>query len=1156
MYRIATFSFYKSLKLLLACTLTLLVASFLLTGRHAGAISQVFPRGDYGSGQEWVLLSQYQCPGHCLQTPSADLRLFYKEADLKSDFGGTSNITFTIFVETVCRYAGTPTGSLTIGGQVKSGWPGVTCTGLNSPTVSKAITFNTSQTPLNCINLKYPNWCYIDINFHLNASPGNQPILALDIASNYAKSELTEREDPAPTASIPGTDCYSGAGGTCSKSGGPPISMPALALWNNFNNDGPDTHSNWSLVFKTDCSVTAPQTAYLRWYDADDGGSGNNGTQSGQISFDLIDTTSGTTIYNNRIGLGGNDSYRQLNFPVTPGHTYKWVWQNVSATNGIQIWIPYSENNVNLTATDCTPLADDATCTIALAPPSGWKPNSQIKVTITATNTGTTTWDSTYYMKRVGPTVLNLKNVTGTVLPKKTYQFFDQVTAPGAGGTKTITYRMYNADGPFGTSCSKVISLGQPPPGNGRLVQTGCSTTQAQSVKSSATYTLRQDQDSASQIPGWNCDCFQWNDPQNPGRCTQFHCYRITHPLNNFVDIEFQIHGSDGTTQPWAIRIMGNPTSGISSSVYNTFASFLTPDQLGRVVKMYPHISYWVDLVGTVAGDYPAYGVPFNPYPSHIDGPYQVEPFNTNGDVDRTSICMEVKENKCEIQPKFTPSRPEQGEPATVVYGLTATNQTGRTFLAGSAPIYYVQLQVVQKGSMVFTSPSSGSPPGGDKYNIYHNFTLGSGAQPFIYDTGTDTLYDGSIAGEGPINVALWYSGVLTAHMMFNDGGGPQDISKSLLNNHSEPLPCTATGGHPPDTSFTPYDRPYAKFYGNSITTGGEFADKKANCDAASIIGPSNGGNVNVGGIRTFSYPFAGYLSSPKGSSVDFGALALGIIQGNSTSNGDPPYGFYSDARSVGNPKMLNFANINQPAGVNSLGGYLGGNNPMTRMHCLPDFFESGPKKTKPTFLPGDITINDLNNPPDDQQGVNGQRFYAGNVTINRSTVAASKSTTIFVDGDVYIAGDITYADWSIDANGVPNAPFLTIVARGSILVANNVKTITGLFVAQPSVDSDGIFATCASGFGEVFDPGFTSTSCVNQLRIDGSVIAKHIFPLRSNGTLWKAGGNENPNGNYSNVSEIFNFAPWLIFGTPNLNSDVKNGSNPLEGQFSLPPLF
>ncbi|MDZ7786548.1 MAG: hypothetical protein U5L95_05570 [Candidatus Saccharibacteria bacterium] len=160
------------------------------------------------------------------------------------------------------------------------------------------------------------------------------------------------------------------------------------------------------------------------------------------------------------------------------------------------------------------------------------------------------------------------------------------------------------------------------------------------------------------------------------------------------------------------------------------------------------------------------------------------------------------------------------------------------------------------------------------------------------------------------------------------------------------------------------------------------------------------------------------------------------------------------------------------------------------------------------------------------------QKAIPGDLTVDGYTV-------FYVNGDVRIRDNITYANSYSSVNDIPHVRF---VVKGNIYIDRNVTELHGTYIAQPRDDGSGSLTggeiyTCAFGFNNpreiesdlqrLVDAG--PDGCASaQLRIFGSVVAKGIFLHRLNGTVNDA----TPQADYNTTSagEIFVESPlnWL----------------------------
>jgi hypothetical protein len=1078
----ATYKITKNLKTILLVSLFLFAGVLFLSPKHAAAIGDNFPQG-HSVYNEWVLLSQYQCPGHCLDTPKADIRIFYRVATMNSQ-GITNGTSLEVDVQVDCRYNGTPDGSASLdGGTTRAGWPYVTCTGLNSSSgASETQAFRVTRGNLNCSESgssgKYFGYCFTDLHLRVNSNPGNQPIVGAWISSGDGLGgvRITALEEDNPGQNYTNTDCYTGAGGTCSPSGGPPTSDHLFTLWNNYANNGPDTHHNWDLTFAPDCTVKSNKTVYLRWYDADDGGSGNNGTQSGQISFDLHDDTANAYIYNNRSSLGGNDSYRDLGFTVKPNHTYTWRWNNVSATNGIQLWVPYSEIGSVITCPpppgnpppNQNPVPGTVSCSASVNNNNPFL-GQTVTITVTVTNESTATdwWigtNNTNFGYSNNPSSANYPpsppDITQPPYVANNYLHYyphtnaalPDVVNDGSWHTKEHSVVFLETGAANALNAPQNTSrLGK---GQTSFAHTYTATNTNPSVTTSTYHFGVRNDETGAYFPTSNgnsvCDVsVNWSAVS----LSQYGCNdtSVYDPGGVQYYFIFTDHNSGAV-----IHNTGFDPGGVfnASRDFNTFVEF---------PYLYPHGFYDIHIVQWVSN-------------AELDSPVSV------------SGCMTAQ---CEFS--FNADM-EPGQTGNVSYGVILTNSTNRTY-----------------NSNEYAVSANATPATG--------LSGGSVVTPIQFIANTTQPYNATFLMQAN------YTGTVEAHVYF--GGGNIDAAIPFSNCYP---------------SYTPQSRPTLRVTQGDIATGGGFSVKGASCSAAATfttgakrsVSPFTTGNANAGGLRTFAYP-----SSKLGSGADFAAYALGYIQG------DPPgsNGFYTAGITTSGLGYngLMFAN-NGVAGAGVLGGSLGGN--FADGHCATDYFNTTKKQDFTTMTDPGAAFSM------DNILASGQYYHAGNVVINGGTVANSRSITLYIEGDVTITNNINYGAWSFDtANYTNNAPYLMIVAKGNIYVQNNVGLMNGLYVAQPLDDgSRGSFVTCSNGSNYPDAASFIGNNCQTQLKVQGSVVAQHVYPLRASGTL----------SNNTGTSETFDYLPSMAVGVPNIapNSGGASVKNDLDSISNLPPVF
>lgn len=306
---------------------------------------------------------------------------------------------------------------------------------------------------------------------------------------------------------------------------------------------------------------------------------------------------------------------------------------------------------------------------------------------------------------------------------------------------------------------------------------------------------------------------------------------------------------------------------------------------------------------------------------------------------------------------------------------------------------------------------------------------------------------------------------------------------------------------------------------GGDIVAGGGFGD---DC--------STSASYKFGGILAYARYLSG--AGTTGSTSQYGALALGNIEGG--GGGAPGlnyfgFGSYKGANSgTGSGyKQLNFANTSD----------WGGNfisNPSNNF-CISDYFDE--LQNSPTAL----TANSL--------GVTGgQKIVTPSsgttVAINGSSVIPGEVAAIFVNGNAWIRGDITYTGPFTEAN----APKFVLVALGDIYVDPLVSNMAGWYIAQPGGGiGSGQFWSCHNGTDIPPSKTDVTNTCTSALTIKGAVIARHVNLLRA------PSASDATNDTYA---EKFDFTPEMVIGPSFTSSDAASSGFSVDSVQSLPPVY
>jgi hypothetical protein len=1031
----ATYSLAAMARKLFFVVALLITSVIFFGGKHVSALSDNFPEG-HSVYNEWVMLSQYQCPGHCLDTPKADIRIFYKNSTMDAQ-GIGANTSLEVDVQVDCRYNGTPDGSASLsGGTTRNGWPYVTCTGLNTSSGASATqAFNVQRKNLNCSESgstqAYPGWCYANLHLAVNNNSGNQPVLGAWISSGDGLGgvRITAQEEDNPGQNYANSDCYTGAGGSCSPSGGPPRSDHLFTLWNNYASNGPDTHHNWDLTFAPDCTVKSNKTVYLRWYDADDGGSGNNGTQSGQISFDLHDDTANSYIFNNRGGLGGNDSYRDLGFTIKPGHQYTWAWNNVSATNGIQLWIPYSEMSAHINCPPPpgspppgqNPVAGTVSCSASVDNSNPFL-GQTVTITVTVTNeSNATDWwigtNNTNFGYSNNPSAANYPpsppDITKPPYVANNYLHHYPHTNPAYpdvvndGSWHTKEHSVVFLETGVANALNAPQNTSRLGKGQTSFAHTYTATNTNPGVTTSTYHFGVRNDETGAYFPTSNgnsvCDVsVNWSAVS----LSQYGCTDTSVYDPGGVQYYFVFTDAAGNL----VHNTGLDPGGVFSTSrdFNTFVDF---------PYLYPHGFYYIHIYQWGSN-------------TELDSPVAV------------AGCMAAQ---CETN---LTADLEPGQSGNVTYGVYLANYTGRTYNAG------------EYGVLAQANPG----------------LVGSGSTPIVFAANPNL-----VAYDVTFNVQALYGGSITAHVLF--GGVP-------IDGQIPYTPCS-----PP---YNPQTRATMRVTHGDISTGGGFqynnscATNFSNSKPRYVSPFTTTNDTAAGGLRTFSIP-----QNFQGSGSDFAAYALGYITG--TAPGNDGFFTAASKTGIKTYNDLMFANTPAPPG-NNLGGLLGGDSMAahcavdyfmgTRINDLGTPQNSGQitlnGKATGQYLYKDnggglpcLRIKGQVDPgaritiyTDDDVCINDNISYSNWSIDTTNLTNTAPYLTVITRGSIYVQSNV------VNIAGL-------FIAQSDDDGAGNV---TG-----------GVFASCANG-AAVANSAYLKGNCHSQLTVNGSVIAQRVYPLRATG--------------------------------------------------------
>lgn len=682
----------------------------------------------------------------------------------------------------------------------------------------------------------------------------------------------------------------------------------------------PTSRGNMSMGFAPNCYLQGdlnsgnPTTVRLNWFDADAGVS-NQGPSPVRTAIIEYDQNNNQTNYAVPIvavkpgtadipgpGSGilnirsGNNEDGWADIIIRGHHKYRWVWYDISSSNGIQFQLPTDSYNTLIDFNndcDTSAQANDAACVSITATPASPRTGTGTTLTIVVRNTGTSTWNRGYSLRQMSPTRTDPDRSVSrdNVARNATVQFTYALGARGSPGPVTFNYRMVNDDGNlFGPApvCSITVTWTDNPPSSEGGITPGCA-------------------DSSVFV---NNITAMWRPPPatNTGAPTTI----------SFVPAVIVITDTTpGGPGPFSYIVQdkntgnyGIPNNGVA-----------TVDTFNMWPAMYPNKTYSLQLYvqgssGATSQTYDNNGF-WNPTnnANAVPGNYYYNDIRPIGPA--VTIGGAACFNASCGGPGSADAEP--GQTRTLSYGIRITNSTGRTYSANDAGGY--SFTVGTSGGLANVSPASPSPANivpGDEVPININFSA-------------------RIDYTGQFWIIMNFQGSVLGSLASLPGG---DCGNGNTGERGE---------------VTPGTRPYFEVRAGDIATGGGFADATDICptNAPGYISPATGYSATsgrydqAGGIRSY----ARLTPDARGSSSDLGVLSLGLVLGPATDSN--PTGFFSRKNAMFANSGVPNSPGGSPAGTSNLGGYLSPNG-ATQAHCVNDFYtKTRIAGTTPTTLAG-----------------------------------------------------------------------------------------------------------------------------------------------------------------------------------------------------------
>ncbi len=333
-------------------------------------------------------------------------------------------------------------------------------------------------------------------------------------------------------------------------------------------------------------------------------------------------------------------------------------------------------------------------------------------------------------------------------------------------------------------------------------------------------------------------------------------------------------------------------------------------------------------------------------------------------------------------------------------------------------------------------------------------------------------------------------------------------------------------------------NKPYFKVFGSDISVGGGFyatvnGNKTCTSTNSSIFGWNTGTN-------------SVYSNRYAGAGAQFLLSSTGSLKGAASNQNNPnasPWPAFTNGSPKSDPIGFSFSNIGTNSAANSYGTSLGAAN------CIPDYYSSLPTSPTPSSLGNNSSLS----------GNSSTYTMPGGSTIKSSNIGPRDRVTVYVNGDLYIDGDINFVGSYSTINDIPS--LIVIVKDGNIYIKNTVANLSGIFIAQSTISNKGYIYDCALDSlpianNQLFD------ICVTQLTVNGSFIANKVVlnrtgPANKKTTSSLRGAVTNETNTNTNATEIFNYGPafWMNTALPITNSAGTNSAG-YDSIINLPPVL
>ena len=362
--------------------------------------------------------------------------------------------------------------------------------------------------------------------------------------------------------------------------------------------------------------------------------------------------------------------------------------------------------------------------------------------------------------------------------------------------------------------------------------------------------------------------------------------------------------------------------------------------------------------------------------------------------------------------------------------------------------------------------------------NTYTTISLGPASQPVDTITCATTSTDCTVPfafAPTPITVSVGSSSgqlrpgdIVCAQFTIDPATGKTDEGGSIQPGSSGSVNSTRIPGG--STCSSPLvNEPYFKVFGGDISVGNPFAI--GGCSLSSAPNAGVYGWNTEDGINGYpAHPYAG-------AGAQYAVTALADSKDVASNQFNPNSSYPTPGNSKG--IELSFATGTSPSSGQFVSGF------GAAQSCIPDYFAGAASAS------GGV-------PSSNVSSLASNSYYANsNITLSGGNIATGKHIIIYAAGNVYITGDIKFANGSYTS--IDSIPSFVVVAKGNINIDRGVKELAGVYIAEPAStsSSDGVISDCATAGGPLPNSQLY-TNCSAPLTVNGSFIAKKINLLRT----------------------------------------------------------